>query len=307
MIAERRDERQVAVLIDFENVGLGAIEWLLDQVSDHGRVTVKRAYADWSQAGSRRQRDQLLELGIEPIQLFHSGKNSSDIRLAIDAVELLYTSPVDIFVVVSSDTDFVPLVSRLRASGKSVMVAGRKRGVSQTLVKSSDRYYDLEQALPANRAAEAAQPSPQASLLIRSMRTGMDQEGRINGSKLLETMQRLDPSFDFRAQGYSTFSKYLDSSSEVTVTIPRGGGNMTVELTDGNDTDWGKSIDVAWSKRAPGSGDAMAASAAANDAAKALGAAKLSTSKYKTLQRLLDASPYLSSKWTRLRDRILRR
>ena len=164
MTTEGLGERQVAVLIDYENVGLAAIQWLLDQVSDHGRVIVKRAYADWSQSGSgrdqKRQRDHLLELGIEPIHLFHSasGKNSSDIRLAIDAVELMYNSPVDTFVIVSSDTDFVPLVSRLRAAGKGVIGAGRKKGVSQTLVRSCDRYYYLEQA-SSSAKSEPRRPS----------------------------------------------------------------------------------------------------------------------------------------------------
>ena len=77
---------QVAVLIDFENVGLTSLQWLFDQISDVGRIIVKRAYADWT--ATSKGRDQLLELGIEPIHLFHSsgsGKNSSDIRLVIDA------------------------------------------------------------------------------------------------------------------------------------------------------------------------------------------------------------------------------
>ena len=124
MTTERTRNGQVAVLIDFENVGLSSVRWLFDQVSDMGRITIRRAYADWSAAAGKRdqsqQRDQLLELGIEPIHLFHSvsGKNSSDIRLAIDAIELMYLSPVDTFVIVSSDTDFVPLVSKLRAAGR---------------------------------------------------------------------------------------------------------------------------------------------------------------------------------------------
>ena len=113
-------ERQLAVLIDFENTGLKSIQWLFDQISDIGRIIVKRAYADWSVESDKR--DQLLELGVEPVHLFRSsggGKNSSDIRLAIDAIELLHQSPVDTFVIVSSDSDFVPLVSKLRAAGQS--------------------------------------------------------------------------------------------------------------------------------------------------------------------------------------------
>ena len=312
MTTEGLGERQVAVLIDYENVGLAAIQWLLDQVSDHGRVIVKRAYADWSQSGSRRQGDQLLELGIEPVQLFHAGKNSSDIRLAIDAVELLYTSPIDVFVVVSSDADFVPLVSRLRAAGKSVVVAGRKQGVSQTLVRSSDRYYDLDQASKAStstKSTETAERRPGESLLVRAVRTGMDAQGQVNGGKLMETMQRIDPGFDYRALGYATFSRYLEASSEVSVTRLRGGGNMSVELVEGAEQPdaWHKGIDQAWLERAPNAGDKMAGSTAANDAARVLGVGKLSASKYKTLQRLLEASPLLSSRWERDRYIIRRR
>lgn len=141
-------ERQLAVLIDVENTGLKSIQWLFDQVADIGRIIVKRAYADWSVASNKRDQLQLIELGIEPVHLFRSSggsKNSSDIRLVIDAVDLLHQSPVDTFVIVSSDSDFVPLVSKLRAAGKTVIGAGREAIVSRTLVKSCDRYFYLDQ------------------------------------------------------------------------------------------------------------------------------------------------------------------
>ena len=107
-------EAQLAILIDYENVGLGSIQALLDQLSDVGRAIIKRAYADWSTAKAR-ERDRLLEHGIEAVHHFRSSraKNSSDICLAIDAVELLYKSPVDTFVIVTSDSDYVPLVRNL--------------------------------------------------------------------------------------------------------------------------------------------------------------------------------------------------
>ena len=95
-------EPNVAILIDYENVGLDSIQYLLDQISDVGRITIKRAYADWST--QRNRRDQLLELGIEAIHHFRStksGKNSSDIRLVIDAIDLRHTSDVDTFVIAS--------------------------------------------------------------------------------------------------------------------------------------------------------------------------------------------------------------
>ena len=320
-------DRQVAVLIDFENVGLNSIQWLFDQISDTGRVIVKRAYADWSTAS--RARDQLLQLGIEPIHLFHSlpsGKNSSDIRLAIDAVELLYQASVDTFVIVSSDSDFVPLVSKLRAAGKTVFGAGRQATVSRTLVLSCDRYFYLDQAeRPRSRPAPSSQETNTEgeantegeSILIRAVRAAMDEQGRAVGSKLSQNLQRLDPSFDFHALGFSTFTKYLEASTEVKVTRPRGRGDVSVELAEINGTtatasstggseEWDSEVDDAWSKRAAMPGQPIPGSKAAADAAEVLGASKLSESKYKTLQGLLDASEILRGKWRRDRNTIIR-
>jgi uncharacterized protein (TIGR00288 family) len=312
-------ERQVAVLIDLENVGLNSIQWLFDQISDIGRITIKRAYADWSVA--RNAREQVLQLGIEPIHLFHmtgSGKNSSDIRLVIDAVDLLYQSPIDTFVIASSDSDFVPLVSKLRAGGKSVIGAGRKATASRALVISCDRYFYLDQDNRPRQEIPVAAEMHSDALLIRAMRAAMDEEGRVVGSKLRQNLQRLDPSFDFRALGHPTFTKYLESSSEVRVIRPRGRGDISVELADTSvpvpdlmaepsDPDlWGPKIDEAWSQRAPNIGQYIPGPSAAAIAAAALGVSKLSASHYKTLQKLLDASEKLDSKWHREGNSIIR-
>jgi uncharacterized protein (TIGR00288 family) len=306
--AEAVTDRQVAVLIDFENVGLGTIQWLFDQVSDVGRIIVKRAYADWSDA--RNKRDQLLELGIEPIHLFlsGSGKNSSDIRLAIDAVELLYQSPVDTFVVVSSDSDFVPLVSKLRSAGKVVFGAGRKAAASRTLVRSCDRYFYLDQPESPAAARRPSVADDGESLLVRAAKTAMDEQGRMLGSKLYQTLQRLEPSFDFRALGHSTFTRYLEASPEVRVVPSRGQGDMSVELAESSDPEgWEPKIDAAWSRRAGQSGQSISGSVAASDAANVLGVEKLSVSTYRTLQKLIDAGDMLSQSWSAAQNRVVRR
>ncbi len=235
-------ERQIAVLIDFENVGLGSIQWLFDQVSDIGRITVKRAYADWADTRNKAAGNQLLQLGIEPIHRPPSaaaGKNSSDIRLVIDAVELAYQSPVDTFVIASSDSDFAPLVSKLRAAGKVVFGAGRREATSRTLVISCDRYLYLEQDQSQPRRARPGRPpkrqqqqQPINDLLARAVKASIDEHGKVVGSRLHQTIQRLDPGFNFRAMGHSTFTKYLEASPEVKVTRPRGAGDVTVELAD---------------------------------------------------------------------------
>ncbi|MDE2688267.1 MAG: NYN domain-containing protein [Chloroflexota bacterium] len=246
-------DSNLAVLIDYENVGLDAIQRLLDQLSDVGRVIIRRAYGDWSV--QRNKQDQLLELGIEPIHQYHSnksGKNSSDIRLAIEAIDLLYNNPIDTFVIVSSDSDFVPLVGKLRSSGKSVIVAGRREATSPTLIKSCDRYIFLDTAekqptshtsSPARRrnyrrngrqTSSASNLEAEArSLLQRAMDASMDESGEVVGSKLYQTMRRIEPSFNFKDLKYRAFNQFLEAHTDVIeMTRPKdGSGDVVVHFT----------------------------------------------------------------------------
>jgi uncharacterized protein (TIGR00288 family) len=391
-------EENVAVLVDYENVGLESMESLLDQLSDVGRVIIKRAYADWSV--HRNKRDQLLEYGIEAAHHFRStkqSKNSSDISLTIDAIDLLYSAPVDVFVIVSSDSDFVPLVNKLRSAGKSAIGAGRRGGSSPTLVKSCDRYIYLDEPKPAAQAQRRRRRSsePQAEgLLRRAIDASMDSEGQVGGSKLYQTMQRIDPSFNYKELGHSTFTRFLESCKTVIVERPADGGDTIVsfsnarsqgvnggrpqrpQVSDGggaaraqaaggdraqrprstggggkprtqaedgdklerpqakeivleiraksedddksqrpqteddgetprqSDPKWDINIDEAWTNRER---DRISGQAAASDAAKVLGASKLSTSEYPSLASLLAASDYLSVRWRREGNAIYRK
>ena len=390
-------EENVAVLVDYENVGLESMESLLDQLSDVGRVIIKRAYADWSV--HRSKRDQLLEYGIEASHHFRStkqSKNSSDISLTIDAIDLLYSAPVDVFVIVSSDSDFVPLVNKLRSAGKTAIGAGRRGHSSPTLVKSCDRYIYLEDepkpaAQSQRRRRRTSEPNAE-SLLRRAINASMDSEGVVGGSRLYQTMQRIDPSFSYKALGHSTFTRFLEASNNVNVERPADGGDTIVsfalarpqiiggarpqraQASDGGGTareqgsdgertrrarsaaDGGKSRAQAASedkpKRAqsdadaadgqapeavtilrinppeaatsPGQGDPrwdinideswnnrdrerISGQAAASDAAKVLGASRLSASEYPSLDKLLDASDYLSARWRREGNAIIRK
>ena len=312
-------ETNIAILIDHENVGLDSIQDLLDQISDVGRVIIKRAYADWSV--HRGKRDQLLELGIEAKHLFHStrsGKNSSDISLVIDAVDLLYGAPVNTFVIVSSDSDFVPLVSKLRAAGKSVIGAGRRDVTSPTLVKSCDRYIYFDEASANNKIT--GQPSTSQvkplSLLVRAVEASTDNHGHVLGSKLHQSMQRIDPSFNFKDMGHGTFTQFLSSSNEVNITRPKDASDVIVHLKQSReyevsnsdigsiDPRWGQVIDAAWTKRHH---SRLSGQAASSDAAKVLGVSGLRTSQYTSLDRLLEASPILQSNWRRDGNAIIRR
>jgi uncharacterized protein (TIGR00288 family) len=311
-------DENVAVLIDYENVGLEAIQYLLDQLSDVGRVIVKRAYADWST--QRSKRDQLLELGVEAMHQFRStksGKNSSDIRLAIDAVDLLYGAPVDIFVIVSSDTDFVPLVTKLRGAGKGVIGAGRRETASQTLIKSCDRYIYLEDVKARDeRIKPRTKGSDAASLVARALEASMDEKGQVVGSKLYQTMLRIDPSFNFRAMGHRTFTQFLSAIPDVKVTRPPDASDVIVQFHHTNgwaaqpsngakpSSTWDREVDSAWSRRQSNKLSGQAAAAAAS---KALGVSKLSDSGFQSLDKLLAASELLRSRWRREGNTIIRR
>ena len=389
-------EENVAVLVDYENVGLESMESLLDQLSDVGRVIIKRAYADWSV--HRNRRDQLLEYGIEAAHHFRStkqSKNSSDISLTIDAIDLLYSAPVDVFVIVSSDSDFVPLVNKLRAAGKTAIGAGRRGGSSPTLVKSCDRYIYLDEPKPAAQAQRRRRRSsePQAEVLLRrAIDASMDSEGMVGGSRLYQTMQRIDPSFSYKALGHSTFTRFLEASPNVNVERPADGGDTIVSInlarpqiiggarpqrpqaqdggaaaqpqpadgarprrarstpdggkpraqaasedksrpaqgeedaSDGQSTEsvtilrinppeaaassgqgdpkWDINIDEAWKNRER---ERISGQAAASDAAKVLGASRLSASEYPSLDKLLEASDYLSARWRREGNAIHRK
>ena len=229
-------ESQIAVLIDFENVGLNTIQGLFDALSDLGRIIIKKAYADWSNA--KAPREQLFEYGIEPIHIYRSskgGKNSSDIRLTIDATELLFQSNVDTFVIVSSDTDFIPLINKLRSAGKVVIGAGRKETTSSNLVRSCDKYFFLDQA-GFDAPSQMPELSPLDELLLRGFRASADENGQVVGSKLHATIQRMDPSFDYRTYGHATFVKLLQASPVVKVTRPRKVGDVIIELAESAET-----------------------------------------------------------------------
>ncbi|MCX6012537.1 MAG: NYN domain-containing protein [Chloroflexi bacterium] len=224
-------EKQVGVLVDFENVGFKAIQWVFEQISDVGRIIIKRSYAN---SYEDRQSQDLLELGMEPIQVFPSnasGKNSSDIRLAMDAIELLYRYPIDTFVIVSSDSDFVALVNKLRSEGKEVIGAGQKNKAPRRLVNACDKYLYIDQGLKIGVIPPVVEDETSA-LIVRAIKAAMDEQGRVPGSKLYQTMQRLDPSFDYRTLGYSTFIKLLEAYRKSIKTSRTGKTDVTIELVN---------------------------------------------------------------------------
>ncbi len=154
----------IAIYCDYENVALGAREAklsnfdigiVLERLLDKGKIVVKKAYSDWDRyKGDRRA---LHEAGFELIEIPHvsySGKNSADIRLVVDALDLCYTkSHVDIFAIVSGDSDFSPLVSKLRENDKMVVGIGVKNSSSDLLIENCDEFIYYDDLVRNKRAA----------------------------------------------------------------------------------------------------------------------------------------------------------
>ncbi|MBA32172.1 MAG: hypothetical protein CL748_06700 [Chloroflexi bacterium] len=340
-------DSNIAILIDYENVGVESLQNLTEQLSGLGRIIVKRAYADWS--SQRKGQEKLIELGIEAVHNYRgvrSGKNSCDIKLTIDTVELLHNTPIDTFVIVSSDSDFVPLVNHLRGSGKSVIGAGRRAVTSSTMVKSCDRYIFLKPLEVKkrntknnfisrnNRVSEngiSSQESPDNSnsitdLLSRAIEATIDDNGNALGTKLAQTMTRIDPSFNYRDLGFSSFRDFLESRNEISVTLHEGtdftvamkviakpqAPNVKPKILSHNNRDadsnseslpinWETQVDEAWNGREK---ETIAGRTAAKDAANILGFKRLSDSLFPTLDKLLDASKLLKSNWSRNKNSV---
>ena len=138
-------DRRIALLIDAENVSSKYIRYILDELATHGTPTYKRIYGDWTKPQSNAWKEQLLEYSISPIQQYSytTGKNASDSALIIDAMDILYSNNVDGFCIVSSDSDFTRLSSRLREAGMFVLGMGEKK-TPRAFIVSCEQFKYLE-------------------------------------------------------------------------------------------------------------------------------------------------------------------
>src|SRR3954465_12864049 len=177
--------RSLAVFIDFENLALGfqgrrdrfEIQRVLERIVEKGKVVAKKAYADWSRFGEYTR--SLHEAAIELVEIprrAQTGKNSADIRLCVDAMDLAYSKDhIDTFVIVSGDSDFSPLVSKLKELGKHVIGLGLADSTSELLRDNCDEfiyYEDLDRAPTQGLAVDAALPEPKRKafeLLLESL------------------------------------------------------------------------------------------------------------------------------------------
>src|SRR4051812_4571202 len=222
-------ERTLAVFIDFENMGLGfnnrrdrfEIAKVLERLVEKGKIVCKKAYADWSRFGMYT--GGLHEAAIELIEIPRrgiTGKNSADIRLVVDAIDLAYSKDhIDTFVIVSGDSDFSPLVSKLKELGKHVIGLGLSDATSDLLRDNCDEfiyYEDLDRApiIPTAMNEQIPEKKRKVFAMLLDSLLALRRENKevIYSSMLKDTIKRKKPSFNEDYYGYRTFSELLEDA-----------------------------------------------------------------------------------------------
>jgi uncharacterized protein (TIGR00288 family) len=224
-------ERSLAIFIDFENLALGfqgrrdrfEISRVLARLVEKGKVVAKKAYADWSRFGNYTA--PLHEAAIELIEIprrSQTGKNSADIHLCVDAMDLAYSKEhINTFAIVSGDSDFSPLVSKLKELGKHVIGLGMQESTSELLRDNCDEfiyYEDLGQgpSLAPNIDPHLPETKRKAFALLMESLLALRRENKevLWSSMIKDTMKRKKPSFNEAYHGYRTFSELLEDAQK---------------------------------------------------------------------------------------------
>jgi len=255
----------MAVFLDLENIALGAhqakyprfdVQKVLERLLLRGLIVVKKAYCDFKRYDAFKR--GLHEAAFELIEIPHvrqSGKNSADIRMVVDALDLCYTKQhVDTFVIISGDSDFSPLVSKLRENAKTVIGIGVKNSSSDLFINNCDQfiYYDdlLRTKPKPKRAIKTERKKAPASgpegpsfegALEQLMETfdalveERDEDELIWGSMIKQALKRRNPGFNERAHGFKSFNDLLHAAQDRGLVIlepDKKSGGYTVEAAD---------------------------------------------------------------------------
>jgi len=218
-----KDDR-LAILIDADNVSEKYIKYILDEVSGDGTATYKRIYGDWTKPELGSWKNVLLENSITPIQQYGytTGKNATDSAMIIDAMDILYSGNVDGFCIVSSDSDFTRLASRLRESGMYVLGMGEKK-TPTPFIAACNKFKYLEilerPASPEPPAGSTASAGTDQMTRLATVRDAImtiidetsDEDGWVSTSEIGNRLNKRYPDFDVRNFGYRKLTPFLKS------------------------------------------------------------------------------------------------
>jgi uncharacterized protein (TIGR00288 family) len=249
------EEPLIAVFIDFENLAIGVrdmkvgrfqIALILKRLLEKGRIVFKRAYSDWShyQESVREFHGQGIEM-IDIPQTRISGKNSADIRMVVDALDLCYSKQhIDIFALISGDSDFSPLVSKLKENNKRVLGCGAKSSTSDLLIATCDEfiYYDdliraaTKPVAPRKDKTKDVKKTEAIDRVLEVLGSLEQDYNPVWGSALKQALRRVYPGFSESYYGYGSFSDLLDDIKQkdlIGLEYDDSRGNYKVRRTKG--------------------------------------------------------------------------
>jgi len=204
---------KLAVLIDADNAQPAIVDGLLAEIANYGTASVKRIYGDWTTPGLKKWKDVLLQHSIQPMQQFAytKGKNATDSAMIIDAMDMLYTNNFDGFCLVSSDSDFTKLASRLREAGLIVYGFGEQKTPS-AFVSACDKFIytevlraktDESEAIAKKTTTELQQDTRLKNLLWKAVESSSDDSGWAHLATVGSNIAKQSPEFDARNYGYA--------------------------------------------------------------------------------------------------------
>ncbi|AFL69745.1 NYN domain-containing protein [Sulfurospirillum barnesii] len=213
--------QKIALLIDADNTQLSKIEYVIREISTHGRIVVKRAYGNWKKEGLKHWESEIKRLAIKAEQQFDyvAGKNATDMALVIDAIELLHRGIYDAFVIVSSDSDFTPLSIKIHESGIYVMGVGEKK-TPEAFKNSCDEFIFLENleddinektSNEGNEKVISDDINEIHSLLRIASDKYQDDDGFVNVSSVGSFIKRAKPDFDPRTYGFEKLPRLIEA------------------------------------------------------------------------------------------------
>lgn len=227
-------EKQFAVLIDADNVSDKYIKFILDEIQNDGVATYKRIYGDWTGPKLASWKNVLLECSVTPVQQYSytTGKNATDSAMIIDAMDILYTSHVDGFCLVSSDSDFTRLAVRLREAGKYVVGMGEKK-TPKPFIVACDKFTYLEVlgTSPMGEDEKAKGKAQKAAVMeldelketvLAIVEELCDEEGWVHLGQLGTTLLKRSPDFDVRNYGFRKLTPLIKSLKLFEIKVLRG-------------------------------------------------------------------------------------
>ncbi|KAI8664435.1 HTH OST-type domain-containing protein [Fusarium keratoplasticum] len=232
---------KLAVLIDADNVTPRVASQVLAEIAKYGIAFCKRAYGDWTGPGLKSWKEHLLDNSIQPIQQFSytKGKNSTDSAMIIDAMDLLYSNKFDGFCLVSSDSDFTRLASRIRESGLVVYGCGESK-TPISLVRACDKFIYIENitsttTTEAPKEAIRADVDEQVKMILRQAAEAIsDDEGWAGLAHVGNLVTKRHPSFDHRTYGFAKLNELITATDmfEIDRRIPGEGKPAVVYLRE---------------------------------------------------------------------------